>query len=129
MQQPSGAKPRFGSICSTVPGSTVGAIWPHTRRSPSDPSAAIVNAVRRPANVSPTISVSPSITVPLGNQRSSASTWTEPSGSTRTQARARRIGERHQVEAEVADVGAAELVHRELVEVTAAVLGQVGVDA
>ena len=81
---PSGAKPSRGIISAAGAGSAAGAIWPHTRRSCSEPSAAIVNAVRRPANVSATISVSPSIAMPFGNHRSSPSTDTVPSGSTRS---------------------------------------------
>ena len=107
----------------------VGAIWPHDaavgqravgrdreRRQPAGERLAHDQrvAVDRPS--------------PFGNQRSSASAWMVPSGSTRIRPGRRRVGEVHQVEAEVADVGAAQLVDHEVVEVAAAVLGQVGVD-
>ena len=68
-------------------GSGAGWTCAHTRRSVSVPSAWIANAVKRAANVSATMSVPSSVmTMPLGNQRSSAATLALPSGSTRTSA-------------------------------------------
>ena len=90
----------------------------HTRRSVSDPSAAMSNAVTRLPNVSSTSSTPSSvITLPFGNHRSSATRVTLPSGSTRSRCAAveRRAG--HQVEAEVADVGAALRVDDHVVRV------------
>ncbi len=67
------------------PGSGEGWTWAQTRRSVSVPSAWIAKAVKRAAKVSATISVPSSVmTMPLGNQRSSATTLALPSGSTRT---------------------------------------------
>ena len=64
------------------PGSGVGSTWAQTRRSVSVPSGWIVKAVKRAPKVSATISVPSSVmTVPLGNQRSSAATLALPSGS------------------------------------------------
>ena len=87
----------------------------------------MVNALTRPPNVSATISVSPSIAMPFGNQRPSAATCTLPSGSTRTRVVLVRVGAVHQVEAEVAGVGAALGVDEHVVQRAAAVLAQVGV--
>ena len=85
--QPSGAKVTAPSIVSVSAGSGVGSTWAQTRRSVSAPSGAIVNAVKRAPKVSATISVPSSVmTVPLGNQRSSAAMLALPSGSIRTMA-------------------------------------------
>ena len=59
-----------------------------TRRPRSEPSASMSKAVKRGPKVSPTIKVRPSgvITVPLGNESSSATTRAAPSGVTRISA-------------------------------------------
>ena len=95
----------------------------------SVPSSAMSNAVRRRPKLSATISVRPSgvITVPFGNIRPSAAACTEPSGSTRasvapacaasTSASVAADLGRVEVEAEVADVGAADGVDDHVVAV------------
>ena len=57
----------------------------HTRRFERLPSAAMSNAVSRPANDSEMISVEPSgvMTMPLGNSMPSATWRADPSGVTR----------------------------------------------
>jgi DNA-binding transcriptional LysR family regulator len=126
--QPSGANVTAPSIVSMSARSGVGWTCAQIRRSVSAPSSAIVNAVKRAPNVSATISVPSSVmTVPLGNHRSSAAMLALPSGSIRHDRGRLRLAAAHEVEAEVAGVGAALAVDDHVVEVAGGELGDVGV--
>ena len=83
-----------------------------------EPSAPIVNAVSRPPNDSPTMSVEPSgvITMPFGNAMSSAATRCEPSRSTASSDRVDGVVARVEVEAERADVRGARRAHDHVVD-------------
>ena len=116
--QPSGATTSCGIASPSTDVLGSGPNSAQVRRLVRLPSPPRSNAVTRLPKVSSTSSTpSGVITLPLGNQRSSATSVTVPSGSTRSNTRRGDVGPAHQVEAEVADVGTALGVHHHVVRV------------